>query len=174
MGYFEVKGRVLTVMRLTSRLSLFRKNWALSIRLQLLTSSDSERIYSAQFFRNSDNRDVSRIAVSTLPLTSKYRKLPEPPNQPSNLPLTLKYPKLPEPTNQISTLPLTSKYPKLPEPPNQPSILTGEIHSEDTPQHEPWTPRLRPPAPSLENGSKRRAETSSKTLKPTRRYRKNL
>ena len=73
MGYFEVKGRVLTVLRLTSRLSLFRKNWALSTRsLSLLVR-----------------------------------------------------------------------------------------------------PR-RPPAPSLENGSKRRAETSSKTLKPTRRYGKNL
>ena len=153
MGYFVVKGRVLTVMRLTSRLSLFRENWALyicSLRFprmgsmlleifHLLTSSDSERIDSAQFFRNSDSRDVSRITVSTLPLTSKY--------------------------------------PKLPEPPNQPSVLTGEIHSEDTPQNEPWTTRLRPrrpPAPSLKNGSKRRAETSSKTLKPTRRYRKNL
>ena len=101
----------------------------------LHANSDSERIDSAQFSRNSD----SRITVSTIPLTSKY--------------------------------------PKLPEPPNQPSILTGEIHSEDTPQNEPWTPRprpRRPPAPSLENGSKRRAETSSKTLKPTRRYRKNL
>ena len=40
LGYFEVKGRVLTVMRLTSRLSLFRENWALSIRsLSLLVSS---------------------------------------------------------------------------------------------------------------------------------------
>ena len=67
---------------------------------------------------------------------------------------------------------LTSKYPKLPQPPNQPSVLIGEIHSEDTPQNEPWTTRLRPPTHSLENGSKRRAETSSKTLKPTRRYRK--
>ena len=107
--------------------------------LQLLTSSDSERVDSAQFFRNSDSRDVSRKTVSTLPLTSKY--------------------------------------PKLPELPNQPSILTGEIHSEDTPQNKPRTTRLRPrrpPAPSLENGSKRRAETSSKTLKPTRRYQKNL
>ena len=68
---------------------------------QLLTSSDSERIDSAQFFRNSDNRDVSRITVSTLPLTSKYPKLPEPPNQLSTLPLTSKYPKLPEPPNQV-------------------------------------------------------------------------
>ena len=101
--------------------------------------ANSERIDSAQFSRNSDSRDVSRITVSTLPLTTKY--------------------------------------PKLPEPPNQPSVLAGEIHSEDTPQNEPWTTRLRPrrpPTPSLENGSKRRAETSSKTLKPTRRYRKNL
>ena len=105
----------------------------------LLTSSDSERINSAHFSRSSDTRDVSRITVSTLPSTSKY--------------------------------------PKLPEPPNQPSVLTGEIQSEDTPQNEPWTTRLRPrrpPTPSFENGYKRRAETSSKTLKPTRRYRKNL
>ena len=85
----------------------------------MLTSSDSERINSAQFSRNSDSRDVSRITVSTLPLTSKY--------------------------------------PKLPEPPNQPSILTGEIHSEDTPHNEPWTTRLRPrrpPAPLLKMAPK--------------------
>ena len=66
---------------------------------------------------------------------------------------------------------------KPPEPPNPPSVLIGEIHSEDTTQNEHWTTRLRPrkpPAPSLVNGSNRRAETSSKTLKPTRRYRKNL
>ena len=97
---------------------------------QLLTSSDSERVDSAQFFRNSDSRDVSRITISALPLTSKY--------------------------------------PTLPEPPNQPSILSGEIQSEDTPQNDPWTTRLRPrrpPASSLENGSKRRAETSSKCRK---------
>ena len=134
MGYFEVKGRVLTVMRLTSRLSLFRENGALSIR-----SLSLSRIDSAQFFQNSDSRDVSCITVSSLPLTSKYSKLPE--------------------------------------PPNPASVLIGEIHSEDTPQNEPWATRLRPrrlPAPSLESGSKRRAETSSKTHKPTRRYRKNL
>ena len=107
--------------------------------ISLLTSSDSERIDRAQFSRNSDSRDASRITVSTLPLTTKY--------------------------------------PKLREPPNPPSVLIKEIHSEDTPQNEPWTTRLRPrrpPTPSLENGSKRRAETSSKTLKPKRRYRKNL
>ena len=98
------------------------------------TISDSERIDSAQLSRNSDSRDVSRITVSTLPLTSKY--------------------------------------PKLPEPPKPTSVLIGEIHSEDTPQ-KPWTTRLRPrrpPALSLENGSKRRAETSSKTHKPMGRY----
>ena len=102
-------------------------------------STDSERIDSAQFFRNSDTRDASRITVSTLPLTTKY--------------------------------------PKLPEPHNPPSVLIGEIHSEDTPQYEPWATGLRPrspPTPSLENGSKRRAKASSKTFKPTRRYRKNL
>ena len=38
------------------------------------------------FFRNSDSRDVSRITtVSTLPLTTKYPKLPDPPNPPSVL-----------------------------------------------------------------------------------------
>ena len=45
LGYFEVKGRVLTVMRLTSRLSLFRENWALSTRsLSLLVSKLLEGI----------------------------------------------------------------------------------------------------------------------------------
>ena len=112
---------------------------ALTIGPHLHANSDSERIDSAQFSRNSDSRDVSRLTVSTIPLTTKY--------------------------------------PKLPESPNPASVLIGEIHSEDTPQNEPWTTRLtprRPPTPSLENGSKKRAETSSKTLKPTRRYRKNL
>ena len=37
----------------------------------MLTSSDSESIDSAQFFRNSDSRDVSRITVSTLTLNHK-------------------------------------------------------------------------------------------------------
>ena len=39
-----------------------------------LVSSDSECVDSAQFFRNSDSWDVSRITVSTLPLASKYPK----------------------------------------------------------------------------------------------------
>ena len=50
LGYFEVKGRVLTAMRLTSRLSLFRKNWALSIRsLSLLVSNSSVSIVPSFF-----------------------------------------------------------------------------------------------------------------------------
>ena len=77
----------------------------------MLTSSDSERIDSAQFSRNSYSRDVSRITASTLPLATKY--------------------------------------PKLPEPPNPPSVLIGEIHSEDTPQNEPGTTRLRPRRPPI-------------------------
>ena len=38
---------------------------------------------------------------------------------------------------------INTKYPKLPEPPNPPSVLIGEIHSEDTPRKESWTTRLR-------------------------------
>ena len=147
MGYFEVKGRVLSTYSYAADVSAVTVSKKLgTVDTLTVTASKqsclvatSERVDSAQFFRNSDSRDVSRKTVSTLPLTSKY--------------------------------------PKFPEPSNQPSILTGEIHSEDTPHNEPWTTRLRPrrpPTPSLENGSKRRAETSSKTLKPTRRYRKNL
>ena len=44
-------------------------------------NSDSERIDSAQFSRNSDSRDVSCITVSTLPLTTKY---PDPQNTPTH------------------------------------------------------------------------------------------
>ena len=136
---------------------------AQTIGAHLSATSDSERIDNNQFFLNSDNRDVDRTTVSTLPLTSKC-------------PLTSKD-HLTSKHHITSKHHLTSKNPKPPEPPNPPSVLIGEIHSEDTTQNEPWTTRLRPrrpPNPSLENGSKRRAETSSKTLKPTRRYRKNL
>ena len=56
-----------------------------SIDIYVLSNEWSERIDSAQFSRNSDSRDVSRITVSTLPLTTKYPKLPEPPNPPSVL-----------------------------------------------------------------------------------------
>ena len=45
MGYFEGKGRVITVMRLTSILSLFRKNWALSIR----SSSDYDFLSNLKY-----------------------------------------------------------------------------------------------------------------------------
>ena len=41
------------------------------------SNSVNESIDGAQFSQNSDSRDVSRITVSTLPLTTKYPKLPD-------------------------------------------------------------------------------------------------
>ena len=76
-----------------------KRFFLITVTASKLSSSDSERIDSAQFFRNNDSRDVSRMTVSTLPLTSKYPKPLEPPNQLSTLPLASKYPKLPEPPN---------------------------------------------------------------------------
>ena len=48
-----------------------------SLYIYIWSRSLFERNDSAQFSRNSDSRDVSRITVSTLPLTTKYPKLPE-------------------------------------------------------------------------------------------------
>ena len=57
LGYFEVKGRVLTVMRLTSRLSLFRKNRALSTRSLWLLASNNIYTFLYSLYLHLVNRN---------------------------------------------------------------------------------------------------------------------